>query len=292
MAPYADLPVMASLAASCLGSAHRPLALTALTLGDDDGAIDHLDDAIRIDLALGNLPCVAIDRALLARVLRRRGRPADAERAEMLLRSAIDMGRSFGMDGRVDQWLGEQTHPIGERALECRRHGRSWHVLAGDARAVVAHSVGMTYLAELIAHPGVEIPALELASAHQLTSRTASPQPLIDRAAKARYRRRVEELRADVADAEDCNDLARTAIAREALERYLEELSAATGLGGRDRRFADDAERARISVHKALKRALAAITRADPDVGHAIAARLVTGARCVLRSADERAPTR
>ena len=36
LSPFADLPVMPSLAVVCLGSTHRPLGLAALTVGDVD----------------------------------------------------------------------------------------------------------------------------------------------------------------------------------------------------------------------------------------------------------------
>ena len=69
--------------------------------------------------------------------------------------------------------------------------------------------------------------------------------------------------------------------ARLELEHFLQELAQATGLGGRDRTFRDDAEHARTSVQKAIKRALACITAADALIGQALARRVVTGVRCV-----------
>ena len=85
--PYADRPVMASLAVACFGSAHRPLGLAALTFGDVDLAVKHLEAAVVADLAVGNRPGHAIDRATLADVLDRRRRPGDAERAAELRRA-------------------------------------------------------------------------------------------------------------------------------------------------------------------------------------------------------------
>ena len=61
------------------------------------------------------------------------------------------------------------------------------------------------------------------------------------------------------------------------------ELAAATGLGGRQRRFADDAERARIAVGKAIRRALRRIEAADQALGADLRACVVTGLRCCYR---------
>ena len=142
------------------------------------------------------------------------------------------------------------------------------------------HGVGMQYLDHLLRHPDVDIAAVELAGATSASSR----DPVLDPRAKAAYRRRVEELEAELDDAERCADLERVARARLELDRYLEELARATGLGGRTRSFADAAERARVSVHKAIKRALASITEAHPDLGRELSSRVVTGTRCVYRT--------
>ena len=151
----------------------------------------------------------------------------------------------------------------------------------GDREAAVPHGVGMQYLDHLLRHPDVDIAAVDLAGA---ASAPSGRDPVLDPRAKAAYRRRVEELQADLDDAERCSDLERVTRTRLELDRYLEELARATGLGGRSRSFADAAERARVSVHKAIKRALAAITEAHPDLGRELASRVVTGTRCVYRA--------
>ena len=43
LAPFADLPVLVGLGVACFGSVHRPLGIAALTFGNIDLAIDHLD---------------------------------------------------------------------------------------------------------------------------------------------------------------------------------------------------------------------------------------------------------
>ena len=108
---------------------------------------------------------------------------------------------------------------------------------------------------------------------------------MLDERAKACYRARIEQLRDEVDDAESCADLERATRAREELVRFVEELARATGFAGRDRSFADDAERARVSVHKAIKRAVAMIAEVDPSLGREIASRVVTGMRCTFRAA-------
>ena len=90
---------------------------------------------------------------------------------------------------------------------------------------------------------------------------------ILDSRAKAAYRRRLEELRQRPGGEEVNREIA-------FLER---ELSAAVGLGGRDRRAASDAERARQSVTKAVKEAVDRLSEADPGLGHHLRETVRTG---------------
>ena len=78
--------------------------------------------------------------------------------------------------------------------------------------------------------------------------------------------------------------------ARVELERFVEELARCTGLAGRSRSFPHNTERARVSVHKAIKRAIRAITEIDQALGREIDARIVTGTTCVFLAGAPRPP--
>ena len=79
--PYAHLPVMASLGVASFGSAHRPLALAARTMGDLDLAVAHLERAVVAEMAIGDRPWHAMALAALADVLDERARGGDRQRA-------------------------------------------------------------------------------------------------------------------------------------------------------------------------------------------------------------------
>jgi len=281
LAPYAELPIMASLGVACYGSAHRPLGLAAWTMGRLDAAVAHLEAAVAADLAIANIPRHAVDLAALADALDQRGGPADTARAAEIRRAAIDEAQRAGMTALADRW----EPPIAATPVACRRDGRAWQVRLGERVVAVPHAVGMEYLARLIADAGVEIAAVELASGYAVPC-GSSPEPVLDARAKAAYRRRIEELRDDVHDAEACADLGRAARARAELDQFVAELARSTGLGGGTRSFVDSAERARVSVQKAIKRALATITEADPTLGQELGSRVVTGMRCVYLAGD------
>lgn len=288
LTPYADLPVMGSLAVACLGSVHHALGAVAVTVGDTDAAVAHFEAAIVADERFGHRPAHAIATAELAAALVTRGAPDDAERAARLWSLAIADAERYGLAGRRTEWtLAASAAATASTVSDavCRRDGDVWTVGLGGRSVVVPHSVGLDYLRELIANAGTEIAAVELASGHTMSGRGEGTQIVLDDAAKAAYRERVEDLRADIDDAESCCDLERATRARLELDALLDELRRAAGLGGRTRRFGDDAERARVSVRKAIMRAVAAVRTADPVLGAQLAARIVTGTRCVFTAA-------
>jgi DNA-binding SARP family transcriptional activator len=79
--PHARLPVMASLAMACFGSAEQALGVAALTMGRLDPAVQHLRGAVRANLALGHWPAHALSRHRLADALTARGGPGDHDAA-------------------------------------------------------------------------------------------------------------------------------------------------------------------------------------------------------------------
>ena len=68
--------------------------------------------------------------------------------------------------------------------------------------------------------------------------------------------------------------------ARGEREWLAAQLASAAGLSGRVRSFPDDAERARVAVGKAVRRALVRIEEADAVVGAHLRQTVRTGARC------------
>jgi hypothetical protein len=165
--------------------------------------------------------------------------------------------------------------------LRCTREGRNWHVALGRRSVRVEHRVGLLHLAVLVANPGQEIDAIELAAGvSALGTGTLSGQPVLDRVAIARYRDRLTQLREEIDRREAAGEPDRAAQAREERDWLESELAAAAGLGGRARRFPDNQERARIAVGKAIRRAVQQIDSADPVIGAHLSAAIRTGMRC------------
>ncbi|AGL19070.1 hypothetical protein [Actinoplanes sp. N902-109] len=163
----------------------------------------------------------------------------------------------------------------------CARAGRQWRIALGARVVLVPHSVGMFHLAVLLANANVEIDAAELvAGVGRLVARpTPVAQPILDDAAIRRYRARLAQLTAEI---ELCAAEDRPVPPDARVERdwLLAELGAGTGRGGAARSFADNGERARIAVGKAIRRAITRIGAADQIVGEHLRRSISTGMRC------------
>ena len=109
---------------------------------------------------------------------------------------------------------------------------------------------------------------------------------MLDARARSAYRRRIEQLRSD-ADEALAAGLLETAEATQAeLDQLVAQLASAFGLGGRDRRAASAAERARLNVTRALRAAIARLARGLPGRGAVLDRRVRTGLYCAYEPAD------
>ncbi|MGZ4707257.1 MAG: ATPase, partial [Acidimicrobiales bacterium] len=143
---------------------------------------------------------------------------------------------------------------------------------------------GLHHLQALVARPGPDIDALELsdhASGHACVGVHQSDLgDLLDDTATAQYRRRLLDLAADIADATSSADPARLERAEAERTALIDELAAATGLGGRRRRVGASDERARMAVRKAVVTALARIEQHDAELARLLRDATRTGTAC------------
>jgi hypothetical protein len=102
----------------------------------------------------------------------------------------------------------------------------------------------------------------------------------LDAAAKAAYRRRLEDLREELDEAQRWSDPERAARARAEMDFIAGELAAAVGMGGRDRPQGSHAERARVNVTRAIKTAIRRLGDEDPELGAELEATVHTGVFC------------
>jgi len=284
LAPYAGLPMMASLAVACFGSVHHALGVASLTLGETERALKHFCEAIDANLALGHWPAVIVSRLRYAEARERRGLPDDDKVAHAQRLLAQEMAESIGIVTTTANTVERET----ARAAVVTRQGRKWRVDVGSRSVLVDHCVGMLHLAVLTANPGTEIAAIDLVAGVDALGQAARnsgmpAQEVLDRAAVQRYRQRLSELDDRIDDLAAQGDARRAEHARQEREWLVAELSAATGLGGRPRAFSDNSERARLAVGKAIRRAITHVSGMDPVIGAHLHGGVHTGTRCWYR---------
>ena len=232
----------------------------------------------------------------------------DGSRAAALLDESARLCEELGMPGvleRVSALAEPATRvppPPAPQAV-FRREGELWTIIFGGTTCRITDMKGLRYIAFLLASPGREVHALELAQAGEglaprsarsggdgLRPSTAGAAPLLDTAAKDAYRRRLTELGEDLQEARDWQDTERIARIEDEIDALTGELARAAGLGGRDRRLPSPAERARVSVTKAIRTAIRAIDRHDRALGEHLAAAIRTGRFCSYAPPGERPP--
>jgi hypothetical protein len=235
------------------------LGLLAAVLGRPDDAVAYLDAAARRSDRLGAALFATRARAERARVLAASGHSAT--------------GPGTGSGGNV-----------------FRRDGDVWALAFGGRTTALKDAKGLRDLAVLLAVPGREVAATELAAGSNGEAAAAigalGADPVLDDRARAAYRTRLADLDDELATADAHHDLERSA--RLAAERgaLIDELARATGLGGRRRRLGDAAERARTTVTARIRDAIRRIEQAHPELGAHLRASIVTGTRCAYRPAE------
>ncbi|PRY21027.1 ATP-binding protein [Pseudosporangium ferrugineum] len=264
LTPYAHHVAVAGTGSVCLGSVARPLGLCAATTGDLDAAAALLRQALAVDRGLGALPFVAAGAHELAAVLARRNGPGDPAEASALRAEAEALAARLGVTLRP-----EASAPA-PGGVTLSRQGDSWCLTCQGRTATLRHSKGIAQLAVLLAHPGRDIPAIELAGGIGGTGRT----PVLDDAAKLAYRNRIAALKARMAEGDDA-----TAAGRE-YAFLVRTLKQATGLRGRTRLISDEDERARVNVTRTLRKAIDHIVTVDEAAGLYLHGTISTGIRC------------
>lgn len=167
-----------------------------------------------------------------------------------------------------------------------QREGDYWRIGYGDESFLLKDAKGLRHLARLLSQPDVPIHVLDLGADGVAREERADEDagPLLDAEAKSQYRARLRELQEEIDEAEAFHDSERAARAREELEFLAAELSTAVGLGGRDRKAASNAERARVNITRQIRGAIDRIAGHDDDLGRLLEGTVRTGTFCEYRT--------
>jgi hypothetical protein len=278
--PYADLPMIGSLGVTCFGSTQHTLGVAMLATRQPDLAIEHLTAAVKQNLAVAHWPALLASRQRLAQAHLLRGAQGDADIARRELDLAGAEAAAIGLPVPDVPGVGGVGGAAGSAVAECHRVGRKWRLALRNRSVLVEDSIGLAHLAVLIANPRQEIGAADLVAgvAGLTPGEAGAAQQVLDHEAIAEYRTRLRSLEAEIEQPDP--DPARVARARAERDWLAGQLSSAAGFAGRTRAFPDQPERARVAVGKAIRRALARITEADPVIGEHLRQTVHTGVRC------------
>ena len=306
----------------------RALAAGAMVAGarvrlaecDAAGACRGFEEAGQLWSDLG-APCeTALARVGLARAHRAAGdepralREFEAAQATLervgAVQLAADAVRACGEAG-VDHTLGRKPRPRARpvtpaRAAEdhvFRREGDHWCVTFARLTVRLRDLKGLRYLARLLAEPAREVHVLTLVAGERGSAPDASGRTepglacssgldgdvFLDAQAKEAYRRRLVETEEDAEEARAVADDDRVAQAEAERDFLVRELARAIGLGGRDRPADSASERARASVTRAVRQAMARIREHHPELGEHLGRAIRTGTYCAYLP-DSRVP--
>ena len=262
------------MGAAYLGPVARYLGLLAMTIGEDERALGHLETARSAAERMGARPTVVLTALDAAEVLARRGAPGDAQRGAALVQRVAQERRAAG-DGRRGRarrrtcaraWrtpprAGAARRRRGRVRAALRREQDVW-LLDYDGRSVCLQDAkGLHHLATLLrAARARRSPRVALAASRR-------------RGASARRRRSPptargrSELREELAEAQAFNDPERVARARRAaraLAADVERADDATSAAG---------ERARSTSRARSRRRCAGSPSTSPSSATCCAAR-------------------
>lgn len=154
--------------------------------------------------------------------------------------------------------------------------GDSWQVSFANRSVRVRDMKGCRDIALLLASAHERIHCMEIAGRMAEGHAGAA----LDARARADCQRRLRELGAELESAEADKDLGRQAALSEERERLIDSLSAALGLGGRERKLGDPAEKARTAVTARIRSAIKKLGAAHPELGRHLEVSIRTGAFC------------
>ena len=282
---------------SCDGDLNRAEGVIAALDGDTTEAKSWFAKAIRIYQRY-SLPFDEADTYhYWGRALNVQGAAAEAREK---FDAAIEIYRQIGAGqrwiDRIEKAAADTKRASGKSSYtepnRICRDGTHWSIIYQGKALRIKDSRGIRYLAQLLRRPQQEFHVLDLANSNAsekpgngaaISDRAVSAAEMLDPKAKAQYAHRLNDLRAELQDAERCNDPGRVAKAQSEIEALTTLLSTSLGLGGRSRQFASNAERARVAVSKRIKAVITQIRDLNPDLGRHLAAAVATGNFCSYR---------
>jgi len=281
MAPARETCIVMPFGSLWDGAVTLYLGQLATLLGRFDDASRDLAEAAALHARVGARAHLAETWLAQARLQATVGERAEASR---LATEAATVFRDIGMLG-AEKEAGELARPVAATRApgvvhSWKHSGSHWRIRYGDEEASFRESLGMEYLAALLAQPSEPLHVLDL-TARRGDGAESDAGEMLDQKARTQVRARMNELVAELEEAESHHDLGRIETLGAELQQLEDELARALGLGGRARRMADPVERARKSVYNRIQAALKNLDEGLPELALHLRHSIRTGRTCV-----------
>jgi len=283
--PYAGQAVVSGAAITFKGAVDHHLGVLAAAAGRPDEAAAHLKQAVAVHQRLGAAAWVLRSRYELARIRAgQEGRQAEAAAALTAVAAAAHRRGLAGL-ARDAEAAGFEAGRQPVTSGVFTRDGAVWTLAYGGVTVRMREAKGLADLAALLAVPGREVAAADLAAASgggrfAAADLRLGADEVFDAAARRQIRARLAELAEDIAEAEGWNDPERAARARAERDAVLGQVTAAAGAHGRSRLLGDQSERARKAVTARIRDIISRIERVNPALAAHLRASVTTGTRC------------
>lgn len=289
--PFASFVALLTRGTNFYGIPRLALAAAAATAGRMEKAEEEFEKAVRFAATIGSGPCQGHAHMYYGWFLSKQG---ENSRAHTHLTRSTAIFESLGMTypaSKASALLeGLDTPAETEQgSATLMRQGDVWNVGLAGRTFILKDIKGLQYLSRLLAQPDREIPAMDLAmgSGSSQASVTASDDlsigtldpglETLDETARRAYTDRIRELQAEIDETYDPGIKDRL---QEEMDSLVDALSGAIGLGGRVRKTSSAAEKARLSVTRAIRSAIDKIAENDPVLGKHLSVSMRTGTFC------------
>jgi hypothetical protein len=209
-----------------------------------------------------------------------------AARRASALATYTRLGASWWRD-RLSSWQLPVVAAPGALRLSPTGDG-FWLVGTAEQCVPVKALKGYSYLRELLRRPGTPVAAIDLVTGGAGTVEQPGLGSVLDASAIESYRKRLNDLDTEIAEAEEWSDSGRRDSLEAERDALVDELMAATGLGGRERAAGSSRERARVAATKAITTAMDRISAVDQSVGRHLQRTIQTGSSCTYQPDRDR----
>lgn len=191
------------------------------------------------------------------------------------------MANKFGLDIQLESNIKNAPLSIGQaknfHENTFVQKDKIWELIYDGNKVVLPDAKGYHDLYKLISLNGQEIHCLELMGS---AMKNTESNLVIDDKAKNEYKSRISELKQDMDEAIEMNDPVRAGHLQEEYDHLLDHLSKAIGLGGKQRKTNDYAEKARSAVTWRIRSAIKKVVESHESLGNHLSKSIKTGTFC------------